>query len=109
MIPEINKDEPILSLEVLEEINNNPAFLHILVTTAMDDGVVSAFNKLANTNINFKALAPNGINALIDKATGFNGIIANNEEFGKFVFMVYRFIYLPSLNDFLEYEAQGAK
>ena len=105
----MNNNEPILSLEVLEEIKDNPAFLHILVTTAMDDGVVSAFNKLANTNINFKALAPNGINALIDKATGFNGIIANNEEFGKFIFMVYEFIYLPSLNDFLEYEAQGAK
>ncbi len=89
----MNNNEPILSLEVLEEIKDNPAFLHILITTAMDDGVVSAFNKLANTNIN----------------SGFNGIIANNEEFGKFVFMVYRFIYLPSLNDFLEYEAQGAK
>lgn len=96
----MSHEEPNLPKAILDDIQDNPAFLTCFTNSAMNDDFVSAFNKIANANINFKALAPSGINAMIDKATNFNGIIANDDEIAKFIMVVYDFVYIPMLNCF---------
>ena len=99
-------DEPVLSIDIINEINENPAFEHIFIQSSLNKDLVNSFNRLFNANLNFNALAPSGINSLIDKATGFNGVIACEADMTKFIEFVYKSIYLQMVDNFHNFELQ---
>lgn len=76
--------------EILKDIINNNSFSYLLLFYASQPKVVSEFNRLRNFNLKFDAeVKTSGIVGAIDLATGFNGIIADEQELREFILFVY--------------------
>lgn len=89
----------ILTKEILNEIQDNLAFRHQFVACASNPELVKEFNRLNHTNLKFDAAVnTSGILGAIDQATGFNGIIAEENDLRLFIHFVYDGIYLRMLN-----------
>ena len=100
---------PSIPLHILNEIQDNPAFEFIFKFCVDSAGFVETFNRMFNASINFNIVEPkNGLEAMIDQATGFNGFAISESDLAKFIIFVYEAVYLVSQDQFQRYEQQKA-